>query len=84
MGDGSYDAEVAAEIQGLAKEIRLTLKQNYVGDIFWTARNGTKTKLKDLSLQRLKSIKSYLERTCSFKDNEIWLKFIKNEIKNRF
>jgi len=83
MGDGSYDADVAEEMRGVAEELREMLGHTDTGDVVWTARDGTKSKLKTLSVRRLKAIEGYLKENINHNDNKDWLRIIQNELKNR-
>ncbi len=83
MGDGAYDADVAEELRGLGRELREMLGHTDTGNVVWTARDGRKSKLKDMSVKRLRAIEGYLNKTINHNDNKDWLIIIQNEIKNR-
>ena len=83
MGDGAYDADVASELRGEGEKLRDMLGHTNTGNVIWTAKDGKKSKLKDLSIRRLKTIEGYLSKTIDHNDNKDWLRIIKNELKNR-
>jgi len=83
MGQGADDADAWAEAMQILPELRRLLNRVETGHIVWTARDGRKTKLKDMPLKRLRNIEDFLKRNLKHNDNEDWLLIIQNEIKNK-
>jgi len=85
MGQGAEDAEAAAEASEALCDLRESLrgptKESY-HDFEWTDRRGNKTKLKNLSNLRLKTIQNYLKKRGG-EGSKGWLEVINYVLSNR-